>query len=422
MIRTLKALCQKKMFLILLLGFASGLPLGVTGTTLSAWYTQEGLSVITIGFLGLIGQPYVFKFLWAPVVDKVSPPFWVQRRGWLVLLQAALAISIAVMGCFSPKEYPIFLGCIAFFVAILSATQDIVVDALRTEVLTEEERGLGTSMNVSGYRVAMLLSAGLSLVIAHHAGFRTTYYLLGLSMVIGMFATWQIAESKPLHNKKLISWLDAFRLPLKEFIARPYALGFIGILLLYKLGDAFAASLTTTFLLRALEFSLSEVGYINKTFGLAGVLAGTLVGGLALTNLSLWRGLMLFGILQAVTNLSYVVLAMVGHHLPLMVSAVFIENFAGGLGTAAFVAFLMSLCNKQFTASQFALFSAISSVGRVFVGPISGLMVESLGWTSFFIWSFVFSFPGLVVLYWVRQAGVFNLHEENGAGEYSMVK
>lgn len=396
-----RLLFQKRMLLILALGFVSGLPLGLSGITLQAWYTTEGVDIVTIGFLGLVGQPYVYKFLWAPFLDKWTLPYLGLRRGWILTAQIVLIGLLIAIASFNPLTQPYQLALVALCLAFASATQDIAIDAYRTELLLPEERGLGTSMAVSGYRIAMLVSGGLALVFAHHIGFRATYLVMAGLMLVGVLATLWGPETKHAPSVKG-GFLASCVLPFKEFLSRENALWLLAFIIFYKLGDAFASSLTTAFLLKGVGFTLLDVGAINKTVGLAATLSGVFVGGLLMVRLGLFRSLLYFGIIQALTNLLFYALAKVGPNYSLMVCTVFLENFGGGLGTAAYMALVMSLCHPQFTATQFALISALAAVGRVYVSPLSGYLVEWLGWAEFFIWTVIFALPGLVLLIKLR--------------------
>lgn len=388
----------RRMLIILALGFASGLPLALSGNTLQAWYTMEEMSVVMIGFIALAGQPYAFKFFWAPVVDKYRFPYLGLRRGWIVAMQGILIALLMAMGMMDPAVQPYQLGFLALCLAFFSATQDIAIDAYRTELLLPDERGLGTSMAVGGYRIAMLVSGGMALIIAHYIGFRGLYFFMAGLMLIGVLAVLVAPEPHHPPITKEINFLKTCFLPFKEFLSRNQAFTILAFIIFYKLGDAFALSLATTFLLKGVGFTLVEIGGIYKTVGLAATLLGVFSGGVLMIKLGLFRSLLFFGIAQAVTNLLFCALAKVGPNYALMVSTVFLENFAGGLATAAYMAFIMSLCNPQFTATQFALLSALSAVGRIYVGPASGYLVEWYGWYQFFILSILFALPGLILL------------------------
>ncbi|MDT8851903.1 muropeptide MFS transporter AmpG [Pantoea dispersa] len=398
----LRIFTQRNAAVLLLLGFASGLPLALTAGTLQAWMTVENVDLKTIGFFSLVGQAYVFKFLWSPMMDRYTPPFLGRRRGWLLVTQLALIVGIVAMGFMQPSRDLTLLAVLAVLVAFCSASQDIVFDAWKTDVLPPEERGSGAAITVLGYRLAMLISGGLALWLAdRYLGWQATYWLMALLMVPGLIATLLAREPEaPVREPHSLRQAVAF--PLKDFFQRNNAWLLITLIILYKLGDAFAASLTTTFLIRGVGFSAGDVGLVNKTLGLLATIIGALYGGVLMQRLSLFRALMIFGVLQAVSNFAYWLLAVTPPHLWSMASAVFIENLCGGMGTAAFVALLMTLCNKSFSATQFALLSALSAVGRVYVGPAAGWLVELWGWPVFYAFTVVAAVPGLLLLWACR--------------------
>ncbi len=393
---------SRKIFLLLLLGFASGLPLALSAGTLQAWLAAERVDIVAIGWFALVGQPYTYKFLWAPVMDRYAPPFLGRRRGWLLITQIALAAAIAFMGTLSPADSPWLLGAAALAVAFLSASQDIVFDALRTDWLEARERGAGAAVTVLGYRLAMLVSGAGALILADQwLGWQATYWLMAGLMAVGMAATWFALEPAP-NGAPPRALAGAVVEPFAEFFSRRGAVALLALVVLYKLGDAFAGNLTTAFLLRGPGFSLTEVGGINKGFGLAATIAGALAGGALMAKMRLYRALLLFGILQAITNLGFMALAAAGKSYPLMVTVIGLENLAGGMGTAAYVALLMALCDRRFSATQYALLSALSAVGRVYVGPAAGYLVDGLGWEQFFLFTFVIALPGIALLAWMR--------------------
>ncbi len=383
---------------MLTLGFASGLPLALTSGTLQAWMTVEGLDIKTIGFFSLVGQAYIFKFLWAPLMDRYTPPLLDRRRGWLLLTQIGLVLGIAGMAFCPPREALWLLAGLATLVAFLSASQDIVFDAYSTDVLRPAERGAGAAVKVLGYRLAMLVSGGLALWLADRVlGWQQMYLLMAALMAVGLLTLpWAPrAESPPRAPRSLE---EAVVGPLRDFFGRTGAWWLLGLIVLYKLGDAFAGSLSTTFLIRGVGFSAGEVGLVNKTLGLAATIIGALFGGTLMVKLGLYRSLMLFGILQAVSNFGYWLLAVTPAHLWSMGATIAVENLCGGMGTAAFVALLMALCNRSFSATQYALLSALASVGRVYVGPTSGYLVESYGWAPFYLGTVLVALPGLFLL------------------------
>ncbi len=496
-----------RLFVVTLLGFASGLPLALTGQAMQAWLTVEGLDLATIGFLSLVGLPYTFKFLWAPLMDRFELPWLGRRRGWLVLTQLALAGVLLALSSTSPKDAIRVFALLAVAVAFVSASQDVVIDAYRTDLLPGAERGMGASLGVMGYRLAMILSGGIALIwtdATQGAGWSWPEVyrfmaglmagaavlsalllprlpaltvrppparndLLGFGAVLAAVAVgvWLSDRYGPAVAQALVGpllegsalpaplqkrWVDlaalllgiAFTLPLAAWAARRArfhtllgglhsyfsqrgAAAFLLFIVLYKLGDAFAGSLMTAFLLKSMAYTSAEVGVVNKVIGLWLTIGGALVGGALMLKIGLWRALMFYGVLQLVSNLGFWWLAVsgkgviAGTTLPAfdwgfvalaaptpvdggLLMVVAFENLSGGMGTAAFVAFLMSLCNQRFTATQFALLSAFASVGRVWVGPLAGVLAESIGWPTFFIVSTVLAVPALVMLWWLRES------------------
>ena len=393
---------SRTMLLVMLLGFSSGLPLALTAGTLQAWLAIEGVDIVTIGWFALVGQPYTYKFLWAPLMDRYSPPFLGRRRGWLAATQLALLALIAFLGTLSPKDSPWLTGLAALAVAFVSASQDIVVDAYRTDILRAAERGAGAAVSVLGYRLAMLVSGAGALVVADQwLGWHGTYWLMAGLMAVGMAATWFALEpgGAAMAPKSLNA---AVTQPMAEFFSRHGAVSILLLVVLYKLGDAFAGNLTTAFLLQGPGFSATEVGAINKGFGLLATIVGALAGGALMARLGLFRALLLFGLMQALTNLGFMLLAASGKNYALMVAVIGAENLCGGMGTAAYVALLMALCDRRFSATQYALLSALSAVGRVYVGPAAGYMVAAMGWGAFFFATFVIALPGIAMLVAMR--------------------
>lgn len=455
---------NRRVAAVLGLGFASGLPLALTAGSLQAWLTVSGLDIATIGYFALIGQPYTYKFLWSPLLDRFEPPWLGHRRGWLLISQLLLAVAIFAMSLLDPLSTPGLLAAAGVAVAFLSASQDVAYDAYRTELLQADERGAGAAVGVLGYRLAMLASGALALIVAENwLGWPATYRLLAAimagmalitllaprlalpegprsparlelrgfaAMLVAALAGYLLASQGltlagvPADGKgwgllylvvevfcagALALWaarragFPALTGPLDEFISRRGAWLMLALIVLYKLGDAFAGSLTTAFLLRGMGFSQTEVGEVNKVFGLIATLLGALLGGLLLPRLRLWRALLLFGSLQAVSNLMYWLLSVSAKSYGLMVLAVGVENLCGGMGTTAFVALLMALCSPRFTATQFALLSALAAFGRVYVGPASGVMVDAMGWSQFFLVTVLTALPGLLLLLLLRR-------------------
>ncbi|NKB46198.1 MAG: MFS transporter [Legionellales bacterium] len=396
---------NQRLFIVFLLGFASGLPLALVGTTLQAWFAVDGVDIVTIGFLALIGQPYLFKFIWAPLMDRFSPPLLDRRSGWIFLTQIGLVICLIAIAFLTPSAQPWGLMGLALIAAFLAASQDIVIDAYRTDVLRQTERGLGAAFSVGGYRIGMIISGGIALMLADSLGWRMTYFIMAGLMSIGMVASW-FAPTPENHLVPPASLHEAVVKPFVHFFQRRKAVWLLALIILYKLGEAMTSatsSVSTTFFLRELDFSLTMVGSVTKIFGMLATIVGAVVGGIVMTRLPLFHALLAFGILQAVTNLLYWLLSIVGHHVPLFIVTIFIDYGCGGMGLAALIALIMTLCDKRYSATQFALLSAIAALPRIFTGPISGFMVEQLGWSVYFLWTFVLALPALLLLWWMRR-------------------
>lgn len=405
MINLIRPYLSPRVYPLLLLGLASGLPLALTGGTLQAWATVEDVPLTEIGFLTLVGAAYTFKFLWAPFIDRYVPPFMGRRRGWMALSQILLGMTICGMGLLDPSRSLFWLAALATLVAFLSATQDIAFDAYSADVLRHEERAAGAAIRTLGYRIGMVVSGGLAIWLAAvWMGWSGMYVFMGLLMFGAAVLTWLAPEPEVAGaNVAPRTLYDAFTVPFQEFFSRKGAISILALIVLYKLGDAFAGALSTTFLIRGAGFSPEVVGSVNKILAVVATIVGALIGGGIMGKLGLYRSLMLFGLLQALSNLMYMLIALHPQNLPLMALGVGFENLCGGLGTAAFVALLMALCHVQFTASQFALLSALSAVGRVFVaGPLTPPIVEAYGWPAFFVFTFFIALPGLLVLWFMR--------------------
>ena len=396
----IQILANRRIAIMLPLGFASGLPLALTAGTLQAWLTVVGLDLKTIGIFTLVGLPYTLKFLWAPLMDRLVPPWLGRRRGWMLVMQISVALGLAVMALTGPGQHPEILGALALVVAFLSASLDIVLDAYRTDVLLHPERGFGAAVWVNGYRCALLFASAGALLLADRIGWQNTYLLLAAVMATGIVTILVSPEpSKP--SATPASLAEAVGGPLKEFFTRPGVGGLLALIVFYKIGDAVAASLQTAFLIGGMGFSVSDVGYV-KGLGLGATLIGALVGGVAMAKLGMVRSLLLFGLLQAVSNLGFMWLAWMGKSYAALTTSIVVENVTGGMGTAAFVALIMSLCDHRYTATQFALLSSLEAFGRVFSGRPSAELVELVGWAQFFFWSFLIALPGIWLVWAFR--------------------
>jgi PAT family beta-lactamase induction signal transducer AmpG len=478
---------------VLMMGFASGLPLALTGATLQAWLTRDGLDPAQLGMLTLLGLPYTFKFLWAPLLDRFEPPWFGRRRGWIVIGQLGLAASLFGLSSV-PTGSSLFVTCAAL-VALFSASQDVVIDAWRTDLLPATQRGLGGSLAVLGYRLGMIVSGGVALAWADpHVGgwsWPVVYQSFAFGFLfLSLFSGWAIppvSGARPtseasgdlvgfvsllalvaaawalvawgvtplvhglVSEKAVRTWLDVAVLlgavglmaPLAWWLSRavgyvtlvsslqsvmqlPGAIGLLAFLVLYKLGDAFAGALATPFLLGPAGFGEAEVGVVSQVVGLWLTILGALVGGVLLARVGLFRALLGFGVLQLLSNFGFLALALGGKGtlgvlwIPvfdlgfvaiqnptgidlMLLAVVAVENVSTGLGTAAIVAFMMAVCDARYSATQYALLSALTAVGRVWVGPVAGGVAATTGWTTFFVLSALVAVPGLVVLVALQQ-------------------
>ena len=393
----------KKMLLMLVLGFASGMPLALTSSTLAAWMVTEGVDIKTIGIFSLVGLPYAFKFLWSPLLDRFLPPFLGRRRGWMLITQGALIATIATLGFFSPASQPLIVAFWAVALAFFSASQDIVLDAYRTEYLAPEERGAGAGIWIMGYRLAILVSGALALIMSDHISWRSVYVIMGLVMLVGVAATFLCPDpeaGRPLRHDAAPpqSLREAVLQPFVEFFKRPGAVEILLFVILYKLGDVAAAQMTTPYILQHIGFSRTELGTIFKGFGMAATILGGIVGGALMTKWDLRRSLLVFGILQGVSTISFVLLEFTGRQLWALSTVIGIENICGGMGTAAYTALLMGLCNTRFTATQYALLSSLMAVSRYVTGAPTGFLVVAVGWIWFFVICTALAAPGLLLL------------------------
>ena len=392
----LDAFANRRIFFVLLLGFSSGIPLALTGTTLQAWMATEKVDLAMIGAFSLVGLPYTIKYMWSPFMDRFTPPFLGRRRGWMIVTQGALMIAIAAMAFCQPKAHPGILALLALLVAFCSSSQDIVVDAYRTEVLRPEELGPGAGVHILGYRVAMLTSGAIALILADRMPWHTVYLLMAGSLAIGMTAS--ILAPEPARPIKTPGTLrEAVIEPFREFLERRGATGMLMFIIFYKLDIVMATALVTPFLMET-GFSMTVIGAVTKWLGMAATIVGTLIGGAVVTKAGMKASLWIFGVLQSASVLTFYALAKIGHSYPMLVAAIGLENLCNGMGTAAYTAFLMSLCDRRFTATQYALLTSLMAVTRVVIGAPTGFLAGSFGWPCFFIISALAAAPGLLLL------------------------
>lgn len=385
-----------RMLVALLMGFSSGLPLLLTITVLQAWMKIEGVDLTVIGMMALVGLPYTLKFLWAPFLDRFTLPFLGRRRGWLLVAQIALMISIAGLGQTNPGRSPWMVAFVAFLVTFFSASQDIVIDAYRREDLPDEELGLGSSLYINGYRFGMLLASGGGLILADQIPFSSVYLIMAACLIPGVMTT-LLCREPPLPPGTPKTLRDAVIEPLLEYFRRDGAIWVLAFILFYKIGDTLASAMTTPFYLDT-GFTLTQIGAVVKLFGFWALLGGSLIGGVIMIRLGIHRSLWVFGLLQAVSTAGFAVLARVGASVPMLSGVIAFENLSSGMGTAAFVAFMASITDKRFTATQYALLSSLMGVPRVVASAPTGLLAKSMGWEWFFIFCTLMAIPGMLIL------------------------
>jgi MFS transporter, PAT family, beta-lactamase induction signal transducer AmpG len=396
---------NKCLFIVFLLGFSSGLPLALTSSTLQAWFADAGMSVLATGMLSLVGMPYAYRIGWGPILDRYSLLPLGRRRSWILIMQVALLLGFNALAWLSPNKAPGLMVILAITIACFSATQDVAIDAHRVEYLPTKEHGLGASLASFGYRLALIIASGCALVLAKHIGWAYTYRFMGILMLIGVIATlWSHEPAK--HFEKKISFSQSFVAPVKELFTRRGIIPLLFFIVFYKLGEAFTTTtsgIVMPFLIQGLGFSLDTIGYVNKIMGLSSLLLGGLIAGFLLMRWSLFQALFVFGVLQAVTNILFIVLAIVGKNLPLFAVAVVCDNFAAGMGSTALVAFFMFLVKQPFTATQFSLFAAISALPRIFSGPFAAILQMSLGWVGLYQLAFLIALGFIPFLLMIRE-------------------
>lgn len=407
-----------RLIAIFFLGIASGLPLALVFSTLSVWLSEEGVSKTAIGLFAAITTPYALKFLWSPLVDQMPIPFFSKllgrRRGWMIFSQIFLGISIVALGLTDPSSNAWYTALFAFLVSIASATQDIVIDAYRVEILEEKQQGAGAAMIVFGYRVGMLISGAGALFIAHYMGWFAAYATMAVFVGVGFVTVMLTGEPDstqiPLPqgdgtSKKsgINDWfINAVINPFTDFMKRSGWWIILLFILLYKFGDAFAGVMTNPFLVD-MGFDKVEIATVVKTFGFAASMIGAFIGGILVHKWGMLKSLWICGILQMLSNLMFLLQAQVGHNIEVLSLVIAVENLSSGMGTTAFVAYISSLCNKNYTATQYALFSSLASVGRTWLSTSSGWFVDSVGWINFFLLSTVIAIPGLLMIIFLQR-------------------
>jgi PAT family beta-lactamase induction signal transducer AmpG len=411
---------EPRLVAILMMGFSSGLPLALTFGTLSYWLAEVGVSLTAIGLFGLVRTSYSLKFLWSPLIDRLPIPLLTarlgRRRSWALAIQALLAIAILALGLTDPREGPMLTALAAVVVAFLSASQDIVIDAYRIELLRPEEQGAGAAATQWGYRFGMLASGAGALYAASFGGWSLAYAVMAALMGVGMVTVWltpepdgaPVPEALPGTGaaQRVGAWLSrAVVAPFLDLFARNGAAQLVAIgvfIVLYKFGDALAGSMSNPLYVE-LGFTKVEVATIAKVYGVIATLVGVALGGIVVARLGVFRALLISGAMQALSNLLYAVQFWAGHDTGMLALTIAAENVTGGMASAAFVAYLSLLCNREFTATQYALLSSMATVGLNVLAASGGALAEALGWIPFFVLSTLFCVPSLVLLLWIMR-------------------
>lgn len=401
---------SKRLLIVFLLGFSSGLPLALISSTLQAWYADVGMSILATGALSLLGLPYVYRMVWGPLLDRYSLIPIGKRRSWILVMQILLLVGFNVMAWFSPNTSPQLMAALGFLLACFSATQDVAIDAHRTEYLPQNEHAIGASLAVFGYRLALLIAGGVALLIAQHFGWAIAYRVMGFLMVFGIVAT-LLSPEPSLQTKNDTSLSVAFIAPVKELFSRPGIVLLLFFIFFYKLAEAFTTTtsgIVMPFLIQGIGFSLDTIAYVNKMMGIVAILLGGLTAGILLMRWSLYKALLVFGLLQAVTNIFFIALAMVGKNVTLFAVAVVCDNFAAGMGSTALVALFMRLVDKRFTGTQFSIFVGLSMLPRMLSGPVAALLQSWFGWVGLYQLSFVLALCFIPFLRMIRKQSLFD--------------
>ncbi len=394
------------MLICVFTGFASGMPLYVLLQLVPAWLRDHQVSLTEIGLFALVGIPYTWKFLWAPLMDRFVPPFLGRRRGWMLATQIGLLLSIGALGWLQPRQAVSDIAALALLLAFFSASQDIALDAYRRELLPDRELGLGNSLHVQAYRVSSLVPGSLSLVLADVLPWSSVFWLTAAFMLVGVCLC--LAVREPVTERPAAAGLgEALRAPFREYLARRRWRGVLlalGFMALYKLGDSMATALSTPFYMD-LGFSMTQIGLVAKHAALWPSIIGGLLGGLLMIRLGINRSLWLFGVVQLLSILGFAVLAAAGAVTWLLAAVIAFEYLGVGMGTAAFTAFIARETSRVFAATQFALFTALTALPRTLASATTGAIVDTIGWPSFFLLCTLLAIPGMLLLFWVAPWG-----------------
>lgn len=391
----LRVFVSWRMAVVLLTGFSSGLPYALTGMTLQVWMASEGINLTVIGIFAAVTLPYTLKFLWSPLMDRFVPPFLGRRRGWMIISQFALVAAIAGMA-FTNVSSMWVIAAMALLVAFFSASQDIAIDAYRTELLEPAELGPGASLYILGYRIGIICSGSLALILADQMSWQSVYLLMAGGMLVGIVTT--LLSPEPAIDVKPPQTLkQAIVLPFMEFLGRGGAVEMLVFILIYKLDWAMVQQMMSPFMI-ATGFTKTDIGAVTQGLGIFATIAGTMIGGMVIVRAGIHHSLWVFGLVQGLAGMSFTLLALLGKNYPVMVTAIIVENICSGMATAAFAGFIMSLCDKRFTATQFALLTSLMALGRTLAGMLGGALAGLVGWPTYFVIATLVAIPGLLLL------------------------
>jgi len=409
-LETISIYWERRLIIVFLMGFASGLPFLLSGGTLSILLTEAGVSLTAIGLFALVGTPYNLKFLWAPFIDRVPLPILSKllgrRRAWMIMIQFGLMASIVALGFSDPKSSPALTAFCALAVAFFSASQDIVIDAYRIEILDEDQQGAGVAMTQAGYRFGLLASGAGALYLASSLDWAIVYGIMAALILVGFFAALKAplppAAKTDVPPSRAKNWFrSAVMDPFVEFFQRNntgVALLILAFILLYKFGDAFAGVMANPFYIK-IGFTKVQIANVSKIFGVAATLFGVFAGGIVVKRYGILNSLLYCGFLQMFSNLMYAAQAAIGPDVRFLFLTIGAENISGGMGSAAFVAYLSMLCNKAYTATQYALFTSFMAFGRTWLSAMSGWLADQTDWVTFFVISTFVAIPGLLLLW-----------------------
>jgi PAT family beta-lactamase induction signal transducer AmpG len=407
-----EVLASPRMLAILIMAAASGFPNQITESALQAWLKDAGATNTTIGLMSYVALPYLLKFLWAPFIDRYPLPLLGRRRGWILAMQLALAAAIALLALQNPAASLGAVSVCAVMIVFFSATQDISIDAYRTDVSLPNERGMAAAAANLGYRTASYAALAIALIVADHFGWRPAFLILAAAMLLFCVATVLAPSSHNRYQPRSLT--ESVIEPLRQLLGTPSALALIAVVLLFKIGDAFANKLFTPFMMDV-GFSKTEIGVIIKALFTASSLVGSVLGGILMVRLGLLRSMLTFGVLQALSNLLYCLLAIAGKSYPIMGLAVVVEHVAAAMGSIALVALIMALCDLRYSAFQYALLSALALLPRYSLGYPAGWVADHEGWYAYYVVSFVIALPGLAMV-WLKRREIEALDRQRSAG------